>query len=170
MLISARFIMEDFAQRLIKGIQENIKSKQVTPFGSAHSTGEAENSLFYRIDDNRLIVGSTWAYITVLEDGRKPGKFAPPEVIEKWLEDKPIPFSDNSNFPGALTKSSLAYLINKKLKEEGSLIWQQGGKSGILSDYINIEYIHNNLTLPIRKALINEVTQLLFHGDNIVMA
>lgn len=78
MLVSAVFIMEDFAQRLIKGIQDNIKNKQVTPFGSVESTGEAEKSLFYRVTDNRLIVGSTWAYITVLEDGRKPGKFAPP--------------------------------------------------------------------------------------------
>ena len=162
MLVSARFIMEDFAQRLIKGIQDNIKNKRVTPFGTVHSTGEAEKSLFYRITDNRLIVGSTWAYITVLEDGRKPGKFAPPEVIEKWLDDKPVAHSGNSDFGKAISKESLAYLINRKMKEEGSLIWQQGGKSGILSDYINLEYIHNNFTLPIKQVMINEVTELLF--------
>lgn len=146
--------MEDFAQRVIKGIQDNIKNKSVTPFGSQHSTGSAEKSLFYKIDGNNLIIGSTWAYITVLEDGRKPGKFAPPEVIEKWLDDKPV-LSD-------ISKKSLAYLINKKLKEKGSLIYQQGGNSGVLSDYINIDYIHDNFTLPIKDVLINEVTQLLF--------
>lgn len=162
MLVSAVFIMEDFAQRLIAGIQDNIKNKQVTPFGSVHSTGEAEKSLFYRITDNRLIVGSTWAYITVLEDGRKPGKFAPPEVIEGWLDDKPIANTVNSDFSEAISRESLAYLINRKMKEEGSLLWQQGGKSGILSDYINMEYIHNNFTLPIKEVLITEVTQLLF--------
>lgn len=162
--------MEHFAQALIKGIQDNIKNKQVTPFGSAHSTGEAEKSLFYRFEENRLLIGSTWAYITVLEDGRKPGKFAPPEVIEKWLDDKPVAHSSNSNFEGAISKESLAYLINKKLKEEGSLLWQAGGKSGILSDVINIDYIHNNFTLPIKEVLINEITQLLFHGDTGVLA
>lgn len=162
MLVSAQFIMEDFAQRLIKGIQDNIKNKQVTPFGAAHSTGEAEKSLFYRITDNRLIVGSTWAYITVLEDGRKPGKFAPPEVIREWLDDKPVAYTGNSDFGKALSKDSLAYLINRKMKEEGSLLWKQGGHSGILSDYLNLEYIHNNFTLPIKDVIVNEVTQLLF--------
>jgi len=162
MLVSAVFIMEDFAQRLIKGIQDNIRNKQVTPYGSVHSTGEAEKSLFYRITDNRLIVGSTWAYITVLEDGRKPGKFAPPEVIEGWIDDKPIANTSNSNFGKAISKSSLAYLINRKMKEEGSLLYRQGGHSGILSDYLNLEYIHNNFTLPIKDVVINEVTQLLF--------
>lgn len=162
MLISSQFIMEDFAQRLIKGIQDNIRNKQVTPYGSVQSTGEAEKSLFYRVTDNRLIIGSTWAYITVLEDGRKPGKFAPPEVIEKWLDDKPVAYSGNSNFGGAISKSSLAYLINRKMAEEGSLLWQQGGNSGILSDYLNMEYIHNNFTLSIKEAIINEVTQILF--------
>ena len=154
--------MEDFAQRLIQGIQDNIKNKRVTPFGTVHSTGEAEKSLFYRITDNRLIVGSTWAYITVLEDGRKPGKFAPPEVIEKWLDDKPVAHSGNSDFGKAISKESLAYLINRKMNEEGSLIWQQGGKSGILSDYINLEYIQKNFTLQIKQVMINEVTELLF--------
>lgn len=162
MLISARFILEEFAQNLIKGIQENIKSKQVTPFGSVHSTGEAENSLFYRFTDNSLIIGSTWAYITVLEDGRKPGKFAPPEVIEKWLDDKPIATTSNSNFGKAISKESLGYLINKKLKEEGSLIWQQGGHSGVLSDYLSLEYIHDNLTEPMTKALVTEISSMLF--------
>lgn len=154
--------MEDFAQRLINGIQDNIRNKQVTPFGAPHSTGDAEKSLFYRITDNRLIVGSTWAFITVLEDGRKPGKFAPPEVIEGWLDDKPVAYSGNSDFGKALSKQSLGYLINRKLKEDGSILWQQGGHSGILSDYINLEYIHNNFTLPIKDVLINEVTQILF--------
>ncbi len=162
MLISSTFIMEDFAQRLIKGIQDNIRNKQVTPYGAAHSTGEAEKSLFYRITDNRLIVGSTWAYITVLEDGRKPGKFAPPEVIQEWIDDKPIAYTGNSDFGKALSKESLAYLINRKMKEEGSLLWQQGGNSGVLSDYLNLEYIHNNFTLPIKDLIVNEVTQILF--------
>jgi hypothetical protein len=154
--------MEDFAQRLIKALQDNIKNKQVTPFGSVHSTGEAEKSLFYRITDNRLIVGSTRAYITVLEDGRKPGKFAPPEVIQKWIDDKPVANTGNSNFGGAISRDSLAFLINRKMKEDGSLLWQQGGNSGVLSDFINLEYIHNNFTLPIKEVMINEVTQLLF--------
>lgn len=154
LVLSSFILLETFAQGVIKAIQDNIKNKQVTPFGSVHSTGEAEKSLFYRLDTNRLIIGSTWAYITVLEDGRKPGKFAPPEVIEKWLDDKPIT-SD-------ISKKSLAFLINRKLKEKGSLIYQQGGNSGILSDVINQEYIHKNLTPALGKSIAKEVSSILF--------
>lgn len=153
-MLASTFIIEQFAINLIEAIKANIRGKQVTPFGSAHATGEAENSLFYRITDNNLIIGSTWAYIRVLEDGRKPGKFAPPEVIEKWIGDKPV----TSDLP----VRSLAYLINKKLAEKGSLIYQQGGKSGILSDYLNFDYIHDNLTLPLAKNLVDQVTEILF--------
>jgi hypothetical protein len=162
LVLSSFILLETFAQGLIKAIQDNIRNKQVTPYGSVHSTGHAENSLFYRIDANRLVIGSTWAYITVLEDGRKPGKFAPPEVIEKWIEDKPIPVSENSNFEGAISKKSLAYLINKKLKEEGSLLYRQGGNSGILSSVINQEYIHKNLTGALQKEIAKEVSSILF--------
>lgn len=154
LILSAQTVIEEFAINLIEGIKQNIRNKQVTPFGSMHSTGHAEDSLFYRITDNRLIIGSTWAYITVLEDGRKPGKFAPPEVIEKWIDDKPI--------AADLSKKSLAYLINRSLKEKGSLLYQQGGNSGVLSDYINSEYVHKNLTLPLKQAVIDEVTSILF--------
>ena len=154
LVLSSFILLETFAQGLIKNIQDNIRNKQVTPYGSVHSTGQAEKSLFYRLDANRLIVGSTWAYITVLEDGRKPGKFAPPEVIEKWIEDKPV--------IGDISKKSLTYLINKKLKEEGSLIYQRGGNSGILSDYINQEYVHENLTPDFAKAVAREVSSILF--------
>src|SRR6187549_2711653 len=103
LILSSFILLETFAQNLIKGIQDNIRNKQVTPFGAVHSTGEAEKSLFYRIDANRLIIGSTWAYITVLEDGRKPGKFAPPEVVDKWIENKPV-LAD-------ISKRSLSFLI-----------------------------------------------------------
>jgi len=154
LILSSFILLEPFAQKLIEGIKQNIRNKQVTPFGAMHTTGQAENSLFYRIDANRLIIGSTWAYITVLEDGRKPGKFAPPEVIDKWIEDKPI--------IGDISKKSLSFLINRSLKEKGSLLWRQGGNSGILSDYINQDYIHKNLTEPLMSSMVKEISSRLF--------
>lgn len=152
--LSSHLVIQEFAEGVLQGIIDNIRGKQVTPFGAMHTTGKAEDSLFYRITDNRLIIGSTWAYITVLEDGRKPGKFAPPEVIEQWIDDKPI-ISD-------LPKKSLAYLINKSLKENGSLIYQQGGKSGVLSDVLNEQYVHENLTKQLMNAVIDDVSKILF--------
>jgi hypothetical protein len=155
LILSSLTVIEEFAIAIVEGIRNNIRNKQVTPFGAMHATGRAEDSLFYRIETNRLIIGSTWAFITVLEDGRKPGKFAPPEVIEKWIDDKPIPLN-------GISKRSLAYLINRSMAEKGSLIYRQGGHSGIISDVINMENIQKLLFTPLRNAVIDEVTGILF--------
>lgn len=154
MLIVTGSILEEFAIGVIEGIKNNIRNKQVTPYGAQHSTGQAEDSLFYRITENSLIIGSTWAYITILEDGRRPGKFAPPEVIEKWIEDKPV-LAD-------ISKKSLAFLINRKMKEEGSLLYKQGGHSGVLSEFTSHEYVHDNLTDKYRQAIADQITGILF--------
>jgi len=154
-LISSHIVVIEFAERVLSGIKDNIRGKQVTPFGAMHTTGQAEESLFYEIRGHHLIIGSRWAYITVLEDGRKPGKFAPPEIIRQWVDDKPL----GTDIP----RDSLAFLINRKLKEEGSLIYRQGGNSGILSDYLNQDFVHEYLTGPLGKAVIDEVTNILFN-------
>lgn len=56
-----------------------------------------------------------WKYI---EDGRKPGKFPPVGAILQWISVKPIiprP-DDNGKIP---TPNQLAFLIGRKIKEEG---------------------------------------------------
>jgi len=153
-VLASVFVIEKFAQDLVAGIRENIRTKNVTGHGPMHTTGAAEDSLFYRIEDNALIIGSKWKYIRVLEDGRRPGKFVPLAPIEKWLSDKNIA----SNIP----RKSLAFLISRKIKNEGTALYKQGGNSGILSEYINLQYIHKNLTEPLGKAYIDEVTGILF--------
>lgn len=152
--LSSRFIIQKFAEDLIEQIRRNIREKNVTGYGPMHTTGRAEDSLFYRIEDDSLIIGSTWKYIRVLEDGRKPGKFAPPEVILQWINDKPI----GTDIP----RTSLAFLINRKLKNEGSALWRQGGHSGILSEVLNLQYIHANLTQPLARGYVDQVTSILF--------
>lgn len=157
-------ILDDFAQGVLNGIKENIRNKPVTEYGAVNTSGQAADSLFYRIDNTRLIIGSTWGYITVLEDGRKPGKGVSKEgqlSIQKWILEKPLQVKENSNAPGLPSAKGLAYLISMRLKERGSLLYQQGGKSGILSDYINQEYVHENLTVKLQDALVAEIYSIL---------
>lgn len=57
-----------------------------------------------------------------VDQGRKPGKGAPPEVIRQWVREKPIrPRNKNGGFKKVTDASvnSLAYLINRKIKREG---------------------------------------------------
>lgn len=56
-----------------------------------------------------------WYYV---ENGRKPGKFPPPDAIKRWIQIKPILPRPNSN--GKIpTENQLAFLIGRKIYREG---------------------------------------------------
>lgn len=58
-----------------------------------------------------------WKYI---ESGRKPGKFPPVKAILDWILVKPIlPRPDDDGKMQKLKPKSLAFLIGRKIKEEG---------------------------------------------------
>lgn len=120
-------ILKNFAEETIAGVRSRIPNV----------TGESAASLGYRIDANGLTIFSSKKYFTVLETGRKPGKRPPIDVIEKWIKDKPIA-SD-------ISPRSLAFLIARKIGEEGSLLYRQGGKSGVISESINDKAIKEGL-------------------------
>lgn len=57
-------------------------------------------------------------YFRQQKDGRKPGKFAPPQAILQWIKDKGITPRDPKT-----SLESLAFLFNRKLAREGSDIY-----------------------------------------------
>ena len=140
-------ILKNFAEETIAGIKSRIPNV----------TGQSAESLGYRIVGTELTIFSTMKYFTVLETGRKPGKRPPISVIEQWIKDKPI-------VPDGISTRSLAFLIARKIGEEGSLLHREGGKSGVISQSINDQVIKEKLTDVLtdkfRDYVINEfVTQ-----------
>lgn len=135
-------ILKNFAEDVIAGIREGIPNV----------TGKSAASLGYRIDAGGLEIYSSEKYFTVLETGRKPGKRPPIDVILQWIKDKPIASDINPK--------SLAFLIARKIGEEGSLLYRQGGKSGVISDVINDQTVKEGLvdvlTDRFRDYVINE--------------
>lgn len=122
-------ILKNFAEETIAGIQSRIPNV----------TGASAQSLGYRIEGTTLTIFSSMKYFTVLETGRKPGKRPPISVIEQWIRDKPLALDGTS-------AKSLAFLISRKIGEEGSLLYRQGGKSGVISKSINDQVIKEKLT------------------------
>jgi len=56
-----------------------------------------------------------WIYA---EEGRRPGKFPPPEAILKWIQFKRlVPSSNGGKVP---TTSQMVYLISRKIAEKGT--------------------------------------------------
>lgn len=72
--------------------------------------------------DTKRLSGKILAehYTEQLVDGRAPGRFPPVKAIEQWIVDKRIPFD-------GIKISSLAFLIARKIANEGTKYFQQGG-------------------------------------------
>lgn len=155
-MLGTEIVIREFAQSVVDGIRNNIRTRPVTKYGAMNNTGKAADSLFWRYDGYTLEIGSTWKYITILEDGRKPGPVSKEgqDNIREWVRTKINPTDISVN--------SLAYLITRKITESGSLLYQQGGNSGIISDYINDEYIKENLTDKLRELIIESSYEILF--------
>lgn len=125
-------ILNDYGQRIVSELKENIMSKDVTAFGPVNASGKLRDSVRYEVSNGTLRVYAL-GYSYFLEYGRKPGKRPPKEAIKQWIADKGI-------VPNGISTDSLAYLIARKIGEKGSMIYQQGG-SDLLSSVINDELI-----------------------------
>lgn len=56
-------------------------------------------------------------YYKYIEDGRRPGRFPPPDAILRWIKAKRImPREINGKLP---TENQLAFLIGRKIANEG---------------------------------------------------
>jgi hypothetical protein len=134
-------IVKRFAGVVIAGIRAGIGESGM------FNTGKTSESLGFSWDGKELIIYSTFKYITVLEDGRRPGTWAPPGDIQEWVRTKLKITEPKEN-------KSVAYLVNRSLKENGSLLWQKGGHSGILSNYLNEQYVQENLTNKLATSIV----------------
>lgn len=140
-------------QNLLSSMEKEMKG--IIQSRNMSASGEAESLIEFRVSENAggakgILYGPD--YIEFMERGRGPGKFPPLGVIEKWIEAKGIQ-ADISN-------KSLAFLIGRKIAEEGSVLHRSGQRSGILSKVITPERIStftrdytNTRTTRIKKEL-----------------
>lgn len=107
-------VLGEFAVELRNRYQDNlIRDGKI-------ATGNLLNSVDYQVQyDDRAI----WVelhledYYKWVENGRAPGKFPPPDKILEWIRIKPIiPDDRGGRLP---TEQQLAYLIGKKIAEQG---------------------------------------------------
>lgn len=127
-------VLAVYGQRIIEQLKEDIKNKPLPRRGGqsyvANASGDLADTLRYEVVNGVLRVYANH-YIYQLVFGRKPGKKPPRDVIVKWIQDKGI----QSDIP----IQSLAYLIQRSIGENGTLLYPQG--STLLSDIINAELI-----------------------------
>jgi hypothetical protein len=140
----------ELTDRLVKDIQ----TKTVTKYGAVNASGRLAKSVRYDVKNSTLTVYAE-QYIGALEFGRKSGKRPPRDVIRKWIDEKGI-------IPNGISKDSLAFLIQRKIGEEGTTIWQQGGSdlvSGIFNDALTKE-IENDFYNLIASEVSSDVLKI----------
>jgi hypothetical protein len=68
-MTSLDIIVNQFANNVINGIKQNIRTKQVTKYGAMNASGKSADSLGYKWDGQKLVIFSSEKYFTVLETG-----------------------------------------------------------------------------------------------------
>lgn len=144
MLISTELILNEIGQRVVDELKQAILTKRVTKYGAVNASGKLHDSIRYDVVGGEKL--QVWAndYIDYLVKGRANGKRPPRDVIRKWIDEKGIE-------PDGISKDSLAFLIQRKIGNEGTTIFKQGG-SDLLSDIITDE-----LVVESRDRLQNEI-------------
>jgi len=149
MKLRSQLVFRNGANATIEKLQDNIKNKAATSYGPMNNTGEAANSLRYRFEENgtRLIVysdmpGRSFNYLMTLEHGRGPGGFPPLDAIKQWIEQRGIQ-------PMDISQDSLAFLIGRKIANQGTLVFRQGGNTGIISEVQTEDWIQENFIKPL---------------------
>lgn len=106
---------------------ESIKAELVQRYNELgmKSSGLWESELEISIDGDESKSSSKVLGLNYTEQlvfGRKPGKFPPIKAIEQWIQDKGI-----ATIGKNISTSSLAFLIARKIAQEGTNYFKQGG-------------------------------------------
>lgn len=119
-------ILKRFADNVTRLSRINVGSTRVIngKRRKIDNSGRLRSSLSYILDvspNSFSLAFLMEEYGKWVDEGRKPGKGIPPQKIEQWVKQKPIrPRLDGQFVKVTDAKvKSLAFLINRKIKEEG---------------------------------------------------
>lgn len=116
---------DEVIQKHLNKISDAIKATMSQKGLSA--TGAAQDSL--EVDGNKLLGND---YIYYLDKGRKPGTFPPVDNIRDWVRDK-LGITEEKEI------NQIAYLVGRKIKNEGTEIFKDNSKGIELDSIIEKE-------------------------------
>ena len=141
-------LVNDIRTKLLerKGVDGNFQSV-------ANASGQLANSISYVVVNGTKLQIFGNDYIQYLENGRRPGKRPPTSVIKQWITDKGI-------VPTDISVDSLAFLIARKMGEEGSTIYRAGG-SDLLSSIFN-EALQSSVEADFANLIVTEIQSEIY--------
>ena len=108
--------MHRIGKETVKDAERNLMTPKN---GKVHiNSGKLFRSIAYTVQDGQLAFQME-KYGEYVDKGRKPGKWAPVDVIQAWVMARKLVIR-GGNLKEYLSKvKSVAYLINKHIKEHG---------------------------------------------------
>lgn len=141
-------ILDKFGRDTVQIIQDNLSST------GTNASGQTSQSLRSESTSNSVKVSGK-AFIFVVETGRKPGRRPPVSKIKQWLE------SGKVSFQGKI--ESVAFAISKKIGEQGSKLFREGGRHDIITPAIKQERV-DELTKQIADVSFKQTLKLIDNG------
>jgi len=120
--------LEAFGQDTVELIQENMAA------AGENASGETSREIKWMMPTDNQVIVSGPSYVFVLEKGRRPGKMPPvtPNITD-WIRSKGLSIEKSVE--------SVGFAISKKIAEEGTKLFQQGGRTDILTPALSDERI-----------------------------
>lgn len=160
-------MMRDFLSEIVRDMRKTMSSGGAPPFKNMNASGESRKEITFSIETTPdAIIGKIFGpkHIIQLERGRKKGKFPPIASIRAWMNDKGIIPREGDT---EANKKSLAFLIARKISQDGTRMNAMKHQSGIITDNITKERVedffigfYKNEELKIRTKLAASLEEL----------
>ena len=114
---------------IIKKWTEQVKEDLIKEYDrlGLRASGNFEKSLVtFNTDKRAIIYGAKYAY--QMQNGRSAGTYPPRKAIEDWIDAKGLKYD--------IPKSSLAFLIARKIFREGIKVPNKYNAGGVISNVI----------------------------------
>lgn len=163
-MINIESHLEKLGVSLTAQLVEAIQTKLIERKGASGSfqsvvnaSGKLAKSIRYEVTNGTVLSFYGNDYIQYLENGRGPtkngGNGAVKRAIRQWIDDKGI-------IPDGISKDSLAFLIARRIHQEGSTIYQAGG-SDLVSGIFN-EALQRSIEAEFAQLLVTEIQSDIF--------
>jgi hypothetical protein len=159
-MINLEARLNELGVKLTEQLVNDIQTKLIQRRGAngtfesvVNASGKLAKSIRFEVTNGTVLSIYGNDYIQFLENGRRPGKRPPTSVILQWIDDKGI-------IPDGISKDSLAFLIARRMGEEGSTIYQAGG-SDLVSGIFN-EELQRSIEAEFAQLLVTEIQSEIF--------
>lgn len=145
MLLATHAILQDYGQRWVAQIKQNIIENHAT--GNYQPRAKREEmaaSIRFEIDEEGLtIYGGQWVFTYEYGRGKtyNMGDGAVRRNALAYIQEQGIQSRGLQRDGSPIDQETLAFFVSRKIHQEGTLLYRTQSQSGILSDVINTDNV-----------------------------